>query len=95
MVEQVAEAAGRLRRPAAPVIVDTGASAAVRAVTITGGRARSGGGIFLAGGGNSARVRGGGIFNSAAATLALDASLPSGNTAVYGGAMLNPMAPWH
>jgi hypothetical protein len=84
------------------ITVDSGVSAAVSAVTISGGRANFGGGIFNQSGatltlehstlaGNSALIRGGAIFNAPGATLTVEASLLSHNTAIDGGgAMVNP-----
>ena len=84
------------------ITVDTGVSAAVKGVTVSGGSSAFGGGIVNESGAvltlkevtvshNSAKIRGGGIYNGAGATLTTDDSTLAGNTAAFGGgAMVNP-----
>jgi len=84
------------------ITVDTGVSATVKGVTVSGGSSSYGGGIVNESGAaltlkevtvshNSAQIRGGGIYNGAGATLTADDSTLSGNTAALGGgAMINP-----
>jgi hypothetical protein len=80
--------------------ISSGGIATLDALTITGGKASSGGGISVASGGtatvtnstlsgNTAANFGGGIFNDGSGTATVTNSTLSGNTANWGGGILN------